>query len=54
MSINSEYGVIPFSPEYYSVYGTSDDPVVILGGLDNPTMGFSFHQLPLIYKTKTF
>jgi hypothetical protein len=31
MSINSEYGVIPFSPEFYSVYGTSDDPVVILG-----------------------
>jgi hypothetical protein len=42
MSINSEYGVIPFSPEYYRVYGNSDDPVVILGGLDNPTMGVFF------------
>jgi hypothetical protein len=42
MSINSEYGVIPFSPEFYPVYGNSDDPVVILGGLDNPTMGVFF------------
>ena len=42
MSINSEYGVIPFSPEFYTVYGNSDDPVVILGGLDNPTMGVFF------------
>ena len=42
MSINSEYGVIPFSPEFYSVYGNVDDPVVILGGTDNPTMGVFF------------
>ena len=42
MSINSEYGVIPFSPEYYSVYGVPSDPVVILGGLENPTMGVFF------------
>jgi hypothetical protein len=42
MSINSEYGVIPFSPEYYSVYGNTGDPVVMLGGLGNPTMGVFF------------
>jgi len=33
MSINSEIGVIKFSPEYYSVDGSSDDPVII----DNPS-----------------
>jgi hypothetical protein len=42
MSINSEYGVIPFSPEFYSVRGVSTDPVVILGNLNSPTMGVFF------------
>jgi len=54
MSINSEYGVIPFSPEYYSVYGTSDDPVVILGGLDNPTMGVFFSSTTIDLQNKDF
>jgi hypothetical protein len=54
MSINSEYGVIPFSPEYYSVYGTSDDPVVILGGLDNPTMGIFFSSTTVDLQNKDF
>jgi hypothetical protein len=54
MSINSEYGVIPFSPEYYSVYGTSNDPVVILGGLDNPTMGIFFSSTTIDLQNKDF
>ena len=54
MSINSEYGVIPFSPEYYSVYGTSDDSVVILGGLDNPTMGVFFSSTTIDLQNKDF
>jgi hypothetical protein len=54
MSINSEYGVIPFSPEYYSFYGTSDDSVVILGGLDNPTMGVFFSSTTIDLQNKDF
>jgi len=54
MSINSEYGVIPFSPEYYRVYGTSSDPVVILGGLDNPTMGIFFSSTTVDLQNKDF
>jgi hypothetical protein len=54
MSINSEYGVIPFSPEYYRVYGTSGDPVVILGGLDNPTMGVFFSSTTVDLQNKDF
>ena len=54
MSINSEYGVIPFSPEFYSVYGTSDDPVVILGGLDNPTMGVFFSSTTFDLQNKDY
>jgi hypothetical protein len=42
MSINSEYGVIPFSPEFYSVTGSINDPVQILGNLGNPTMAVYF------------
>ena len=54
MSINSEYGVIPFSPEFYSVYGTSNDPVVILGGLDEPTMGIFFSSTTVDLQNKDF
>jgi hypothetical protein len=54
MSINSEYGVIPFSPEYYSVYGTSDDPVVIIGSLENPTMGIFFSSTTVDLQNKDF
>ena len=42
MSINSEFGVIPFSPEYYAVVGQSNAPVVIEGTPNNPTMGIFF------------
>ena len=54
MSINSEYGVIPFSPEYYSVYGATTDPVVILGSLDNPTMGVFFSSTTVDLQNKDF
>jgi hypothetical protein len=42
MSINSEFGVIPFSPEYYYATGNIGDPVEILGSVNNPTMGIFF------------
>ena len=43
MSINSEYGVIPFSPEFYRVTGSIDDPVQILSdGGGDPSMGIFF------------
>ena len=42
MSINSEYGVIPFSPEFYQVTGSVDDPVQILAGSSDPTMAVFF------------
>lgn len=56
MSINSEYGVIPFSPEYYSVYGTPTDPVVILGSLNsnNTTMGIFFSSTTVDLQNKDF
>jgi hypothetical protein len=54
MSINSEYGVIPFSPEFYSVYGTPDDPVVILGNLTAPTMGIFFSSTTFDLQNKDF
>ena len=37
-SINSEFGVIPFSPQFYQVTGSDSDPVRIVGPMDNPTM----------------
>ena len=42
MSINSEFGVIPFSPEYYEVSGQDYQPVVITGTPENPTIGIFF------------
>ena len=54
-SINSEYGVIPFSPEYYSVYGTSDDPVVILATSSTAsTMGIFFSSTTVDLQNKDF
>jgi hypothetical protein len=51
MSINSEYGVIPFSPQFYSVNGTPSDPVVILPG---PTMGIFFSSTTIDLQNKDF
>jgi len=45
LSINSEEGVIPFSPEFYASTGGTTDPVVIIapgGDLRYPTMGVFF------------
>jgi hypothetical protein len=43
MSINSEYGVIPFSPEFYQVTGSVDDPVqIITNNNSDPTMAVFF------------
>jgi hypothetical protein len=38
LSINSEFGVIPFSPEFYTATGSNSDPIRIVGPMDNPTM----------------
>jgi hypothetical protein len=54
MSINSEYGVIPFSPEFYSVYGNSDDPVVILSTSNGPTMGVFFSSTTIDLQNKDY
>jgi hypothetical protein len=43
MSINSEEGVIKFSPEYYdNIPGSTTDPTTILGTADNPTIAVWF------------
>lgn len=42
LSINSEEGVIKFSPEFYGSEATVGDPIVILGSLNNPTLGVFF------------
>jgi hypothetical protein len=48
MSINSEYGVIPFSPEYYSPESGS---VLVL---DGPTMGVFFSSTTFDLQNKDF
>jgi hypothetical protein len=45
MSINSEFGVIPFSPEFYQATDSASDPVRIVGFTGNttqPTMAIFF------------
>lgn len=42
MSINSEYGVIPFSPQFYTATNSSNDPVRIVGPMNDPTMAVFF------------
>jgi hypothetical protein len=62
MSINSEYGVIPFSPEFYRVFGVPSDPVVILGSppssplstKSKPTMGVFFSSTTVDLQNKDF
>jgi hypothetical protein len=51
MSINSEYGVIPFSPQFYNVQGVPSDPVVVLPG---PTMGIFFSSTTFDLQNKDF
>ena len=54
MSINSEYGVIPFSPEFYASAGVPSDPVQILGDLGNPTMAIYFSSTTIDLQNKDF
>jgi hypothetical protein len=42
LSINSEEGVIKFSPEFYDSTGAPTDPIVIFGPANNPTIGVYF------------
>ena len=42
MSINSEFGVIPFSPEFYQVTNSVSDPVRIIGPMSSPTLAIFF------------
>lgn len=42
LSINSEFGVIKFSPEFYESNGSTNDPVTILGTSKNPAIAVWF------------
>ena len=56
MSINSEFGVIPFSPQFYNLNPTSplSDPVVVLGDSKNPTMGIFFSSTTFDLQNKDY
>jgi hypothetical protein len=55
MSINSEFGVIPFSPEFYEVSSTTvNPPVVVIGSLNYPTMGIFFSSTTEDLQLKDF
>jgi len=55
MSINSEEGVIKFSPEYYSLDGSTNQPVVILNPIStSPTIGVFFSSTTTNLQFKDF
>ena len=55
MSINSEYGVIPFSPEFYKSDGRGSSPVKIYGDLNaNPTMAIYYSSTTFDLQNKDF
>lgn len=54
MSINSEIGIIPFSPEFYPINGGPNDPVKVIGQLNNPTMGIYFSSTTFNLQDKDF
>jgi len=54
MSINSEYGVIPFSPEYYAITGQVGQPVVVAGTANNPAIGIFFSSTTEDLQNKDF
>ena len=54
MSINSEYGVIPFSPEYYAITGQVGQPVVVAGTASNPAIGVFFSSTTEDLQNKDF
>lgn len=54
LSINSEIGVIKFSPESYNTDDGSVGPVTILGSSDNPILGVWFSSTTENLQTKDF
>jgi len=54
MSINSEYGVVPFSPDFYPTDGTTNSPVAVYGGHNNPTIGIFFSSTTVNLQNKDF
>ena len=55
MSINSEYGVIPFSPQFYKTDGRGSSPVKIYGDLAiNPTMAIYYSSTTVDLQNKDF
>jgi len=56
LSINSEIGVIPFTPEYYEPTGVvATDPIYIQGGsINDTTMGIFFSSTTENLQTKDF
>jgi hypothetical protein len=54
MSINSEFGVIPFSPQFYTATNSSSDPVRIIGPMNNPTMVIFFSSTTQDLQNKDF
>jgi hypothetical protein len=54
LSINSEYGVIPFSPEYYAITGQVGQPVVVAGTSANPAIGVFFSSTTEDLQNKDF
>jgi hypothetical protein len=55
MSINSEYGVIPFSPQFYTSDGRGSSPVKIYGDLNtNPTMAIYYSSTTVDLQNKDF
>lgn len=54
LSINSEVGVIKFSPEFYTSSGLPGDPVVVYGSLSSPTLGVFFSSTTENLQTKDF
>jgi hypothetical protein len=55
MSINSEYGVIPFSPEFYPSDGRNNSPVKIYGSKTvKPTMAIYYSSTTIDLQNKDF
>jgi hypothetical protein len=53
MSINSEFGVIPFSPQFYNT-NENPSPVNVVGYPDNPTIGIFFSSTTFDLQNKDY
>ena len=53
MSINSEFGVIPFSPQFYNA-NANPSPVNVVGYPNNPTMGIFFSSTTFDLQNKDY